>query len=501
LRREIAIRGRVHYDAHVLAREAPFVVGSFRGGIHVFAVHHRAICIALGFALSFGSTGALAAPALAGGTDDVPVVAQATQENADAFNDVPPDHWAYQAVQELAADGYLKGYPDGTFRGNRPLTRYELVSFIDRALSSIIAAQINGEDVNARDLANIKKLMTQYSGDLKDLQGQVASIKTRLVDDEARRTQDESDIAAVKVVADSAKREADATVAVVARVHGGLQFSYKTASAFLNYEATNGPYARAAGAAGTLTPPVAANAPFPAYYGAYPGITRGIAFANGPGATNSPYTGPTTQGASEFGIRPIFAGNLDTHLSYNVRLSFIDQVDTPLGLTSDNKAYCTSAPPAAGGLPGSSLGSYPCAYQDNSGFGSSLAFNINRFSSAMGQPAGRHRRRRARRKDLGAVEQRFAQHQSVDRLSEQTGRRDLLRRSQSESVDRGGRELRHRPYRRQLRAVGAGQRDQPGLFERARPQQRHDRARRPSAYQPVLQRGIRRSLRVRSTLQ
>lgn len=45
---------------------------------------------------------------------------------ADTFRDVPANHWAADAVNTLADAGVLKGYPDGTYRGDNPVTRYEL---------------------------------------------------------------------------------------------------------------------------------------------------------------------------------------------------------------------------------------------------------------------------------------------------------------------------------------------------------------------------------------
>ena len=60
----------------------------------------------------------------------VPVFAQG------AFQDVPMDHWAYQSVQTLAETGLVEGYPDGTFRGQQPLTRYEFAMIVARALDS-----------------------------------------------------------------------------------------------------------------------------------------------------------------------------------------------------------------------------------------------------------------------------------------------------------------------------------------------------------------------------
>src|ERR1051325_9261743 len=49
--------------------------------------------------------------------------------------DVKPDHWAYEAVQDLAKKGLIKGYPpDGNFLGGRTLTRYELATVLKRVL-------------------------------------------------------------------------------------------------------------------------------------------------------------------------------------------------------------------------------------------------------------------------------------------------------------------------------------------------------------------------------
>ena len=52
------------------------------------------------------------------------------------FPDLPENHWAYQYVKTLAAKGYLQGYPDGEFKGNRALTRYEYAAIIYRALQN-----------------------------------------------------------------------------------------------------------------------------------------------------------------------------------------------------------------------------------------------------------------------------------------------------------------------------------------------------------------------------
>jgi len=56
---------------------------------------------------------------------------------AQEFPDVPPDHWAYDAIQKLVDAGIIIGYPDGTFSGKRAMTRYEFAEALARAISSL----------------------------------------------------------------------------------------------------------------------------------------------------------------------------------------------------------------------------------------------------------------------------------------------------------------------------------------------------------------------------
>ena len=52
---------------------------------------------------------------------------------ANPFSDVPRDHWAYDAVTQLANDGVVEGYGDGTFRGDKSITRYEMAQMVAKA--------------------------------------------------------------------------------------------------------------------------------------------------------------------------------------------------------------------------------------------------------------------------------------------------------------------------------------------------------------------------------
>ena len=51
------------------------------------------------------------------------------------FSDVPENHWAYDAVAQLAKDGIIEGYGDATFQGGRSITRYEMAQMVAKAMA------------------------------------------------------------------------------------------------------------------------------------------------------------------------------------------------------------------------------------------------------------------------------------------------------------------------------------------------------------------------------
>ena len=57
----------------------------------------------------------------------------ATAFAANPFSDVPAGHWAYASVAKLAAAGIVDGYPDGTFKGDQLMTRYEMAQIVAKA--------------------------------------------------------------------------------------------------------------------------------------------------------------------------------------------------------------------------------------------------------------------------------------------------------------------------------------------------------------------------------
>ena len=73
------------------------------------------------------------------------------------FMDVPLNHWAYDAIGQLAAQGILSGYPDGTYKGRQPTTRYEMASALARALAVVDMTKASKADVEM-----LKRLVIEF---------------------------------------------------------------------------------------------------------------------------------------------------------------------------------------------------------------------------------------------------------------------------------------------------------------------------------------------------
>ena len=95
--------------------------------------------------------------------------ASTTFAAANPFSDVPADHWAYDAVTQLAADGVIEGYGDTTFRGQQNITRYEMAQMIAKAMAKT--------DVSAADKALIDKLAAEFSDELNNLGVRVSNLE------------------------------------------------------------------------------------------------------------------------------------------------------------------------------------------------------------------------------------------------------------------------------------------------------------------------------------
>ena len=98
--------------------------------------------------------------------------ASTTLAAANPFEDVAADHWAYDAVAQLAADGVIEGYGDGTFRGEQEITRYEMAQMVARAMAK--------SGVSAADKAMIDKLAAEFADELNALGVRVAALEKKV---------------------------------------------------------------------------------------------------------------------------------------------------------------------------------------------------------------------------------------------------------------------------------------------------------------------------------
>ena len=92
---------------------------------------------------------------------------------ANPFSDVTPDSWAYQAVSQLANAGIVNGYPDGTFKGQNNITRYEMAQMVAKAMA-------NQDRANAEQQAMINRLADEFSNELNNLGVRVARLEDRV---------------------------------------------------------------------------------------------------------------------------------------------------------------------------------------------------------------------------------------------------------------------------------------------------------------------------------
>ena len=92
---------------------------------------------------------------------------------ANPFSDVTPSDWAYQAVVGLSEQGVVEGYPDGTFKGERNITRYEMAQIIARMLAK-------EDQLNAEQRATLDKLAGEYADELANLGVRVSNLEKKV---------------------------------------------------------------------------------------------------------------------------------------------------------------------------------------------------------------------------------------------------------------------------------------------------------------------------------
>ena len=106
------------------------------------------------------------------------------------FSDVQPTDWAFEALQSLVERySCIDGYPNGTYRGNRALTRYEFAAGLNACLDQVnkLIATATADQVTGEDLATLQRLQEEFSAELATLRGRVDTLEARTAELEANQ--------------------------------------------------------------------------------------------------------------------------------------------------------------------------------------------------------------------------------------------------------------------------------------------------------------------------
>jgi len=141
---------------------------------------------------------------------------------AQQYPDVPTNHWAYPAVQELVSKGVIQGFPDGTFSGNRGYTRYEFAQALIKAIP-VIRKMVGGTNapgvmgpagpagpegpagpgISLDELANLRKLIDEFKVELQAQGVDIEALKKDIATLGARVSAVEKEQKRVVITADA----------------------------------------------------------------------------------------------------------------------------------------------------------------------------------------------------------------------------------------------------------------------------------------------------------
>src|SRR6476661_6670986 len=126
-----------------------------------------------------------------GTADDLSIQEDAAQvTSVSQLSDVRPTDWAFQALQSLVERyGCIAGYPDGTFRGNRAMTRYEFAAGLNACLDKVseLIRGGTGNFATRDDLAALQRLQEEFAAELATLRGRVDALESRTSELEANQ--------------------------------------------------------------------------------------------------------------------------------------------------------------------------------------------------------------------------------------------------------------------------------------------------------------------------
>ena len=274
---------------------------------------------------------------------------------AGPLSDVPLKSWAYDAVNQLAKDGIIKGYPDGTFKGNRPMTRYEAAVLAYRAVDMLEAQITAGKAVEKADMDAANKLMAAFGNELKAVERHVDAL------------QKQTDTLGTKVDANGKKLDATAaqsaaTAATVRRSQVHISTLFRSFAFGQNVTANAGPLPErfngvtyAPGAAlptGIGTSPtgtsVTGSVTTPGGI-VTPGVGPAGGLAWGPNANygssggNAATTGAYNHGLGYEGVTISFGGNPDNNSQWLITLNQTDRYSGSNYYPAETPSACTAS--------------------------------------------------------------------------------------------------------------------------------------------------------------
>lgn len=116
-----------------------------------------------------------------------------------AFQDLPQDHWAFTDVDFLVSQGYMEGYPDGTFKGRKVTTRYDVALILARILKRMEERKAMLDQASEEERAALSRLTKEFRDELGLLDVRVDSLERRMVDSENKVKSLEGMLPKVKV--------------------------------------------------------------------------------------------------------------------------------------------------------------------------------------------------------------------------------------------------------------------------------------------------------------
>ena len=100
--------------------------------------------------------------------------------NVNQLRDVSPTDWAYEALRSLVDRyGCISGFPNQTYRGNQPLSRYEFAAGLNSCLNQIERLIASSESVNTEDIDTVNRLSQEFEAELETVGGRLDEVESR----------------------------------------------------------------------------------------------------------------------------------------------------------------------------------------------------------------------------------------------------------------------------------------------------------------------------------